>query len=119
MKNIHPLRAERRRARRQALLGVENPCCVICGENAIECLEIHEIAGFRRDRDTRVILCRNCHRKQGARLLDASIDMIREEDVIERTSQWMSANAVFLRGLADGWETQAKFLRELEEQRED
>jgi hypothetical protein len=118
MKNVHPLRAARRKDRRQALLGVENPCCVQCGEGASECLEVHEIAGFRRDRDTQGILCRNCHRKQAARLLDAGIDMVREEDPLERTSQWMLANATFLRGLADGWERQAKLIRQLEENRE-
>jgi 5-methylcytosine-specific restriction endonuclease McrA len=119
MKNIHPLRAQRRRARRQALLGVQNPCCAICGENAIECLEVHEIAGYRRDRETQTILCRNCHRKQTVRLLDAGIDMIREEDAIQPTSQWMRANAVFLHHLAEGWEMQAKSLRGSEEQSED
>ena len=118
MKNVRPLRAACRKARRQALLGVENPCCVICGETAIECLEVHEIAGFRRDRETRGVVCRNCHRKQTARLLDAGIDMVREEDPRARTVQWMRANAVFLRDLAEGWERQAKFLSQCEEDHE-
>jgi 5-methylcytosine-specific restriction endonuclease McrA len=119
MKNVHPLRSERRKVRRLAELGGGNPCCLICGETAIECLEVHEIAGFRRDRETRTILCRNCHRKQTARLLDAGVDMIREENMTERTSQWMRANAVLLHHLAEGWEAQAKMLQESGRKRED
>ena len=118
MKNVHPLMAARRRARREMLLRVENPCCVKCGETAIECLEVHEIAGFRRDRDTRVILCLNCHRKQAARLRDAGIEMACEENRHERTARWLESNAVFMRDLADGWERQAKSLRQLGEQRD-
>ena len=118
MKNVHPLRAARRKVRRQAFLGVENPRCVKCGEGSVECLEVHEIAGFRRDRDTQGILCRNCHRKQTIHLLDAGVEMVCEESPLVRTSQWMLANAVFLRGLADGWERQAKLIQQLEEERE-
>ena len=51
-------------------------------------------------------------------LLDAGVDMVREEDPLERTSQWMLANATFLRGLADGWEKQAKLIKQLGENRE-
>ena len=116
MKNVHPLRAQRRRARREVLLGIENPCCIICGETAIECLQIHEIAGFRRDRDMSVIICVGCHCKQTARLMDAGIEMVREEDPRKRTVRWLEANAVFLRSLADGWERQANLLRRMEDQ---
>jgi 5-methylcytosine-specific restriction endonuclease McrA len=114
MKNVYPLKAARRRLQRQAVLKTDNPCCVICGETAIECLEVHEIAGSRRDPDTQVIVCRNCHRKQTIRLMDAGIDMIREEDPRTRVCQWMRANSVFLRDLADNWERQANLLDRLE-----
>jgi hypothetical protein len=106
MKNVHPLKAERRRQRRIAALKAENPCCPLCGETALECLEIHEIAGFRRDADSQVIVCRNCHRKLTSRLLDAGIPMVRESCPRERTAQCLRALAVTMRAEADaldGW----------------
>ena len=119
MKNVHPLKTARRKAQREAFLKVEKPCCVICGETAIECLEVHEIAGFRRDAETQAIICRNCHRKQTVRLMDAGIEMVRENNCQTRIRQWMRANAVFLRDLADGWDKQANLLARLESERED
>ena len=93
MKNVHPLQAERRRQRRLALLGTENPCCAICGETSLECLEIHEIAGVKRDPNTRLIVCRNCHRKLTERLRDAGIPMLREKDVYKRQCQFSKGRA--------------------------
>jgi hypothetical protein len=110
MKNVHPLRAERRRQRRLALLGTENPCCAICGETYPECLETHEIAGFKRDPNTRVIVCRNCHRKLTSRLMDAGIPMLRENCPLQRTGKCMLALAVTLRAEADALERWAAHL---------
>ena len=110
MKNVHPLRAERRRQRRLVLLGTENPCCPLCGEAALECLEVHEIAGFRRDADSQVIVCRNCHRKLTARLLDAGIPMVRETCPLERTAQCLRALAVTMRAEADALDEWANLL---------
>ena len=110
MKNVHPLRAERRRQRRLAILGTENPCCAICGETSLECLEIHEIAGFKRDADTRVIVCRNCHRKLTSRLMGAGIPMLRENCPLQRTGNWMRALAVTLHAEADALERWAHLL---------
>jgi hypothetical protein len=87
MKNVHPLKAERRRQRRLAVLRTENPCCPLCGETALECLEVHEIAGFRRDADSQTIVCRNCHRKLTSGLLDAGVPMVRERCPLERAAQ--------------------------------
>jgi len=110
MKTLHPLRAERRRQRRLVLLGAENPCCAICGEASLECLEIHEIAGFKRDPKTKAIVCRNCHRKLTSRLLDAGIPMVRERCPLGRTGNWMRALAVTMHAEADALERWAMLL---------
>jgi hypothetical protein len=110
MKNVHPLQAERRRQRRLALLGTESPCCAICGETSLECLEIHEIAGVKRDPNTRLIVCRNCHRKLTERLRDAGIPMLREKCPLQRTGKWMLALAVTMRAEADALERWAHSL---------
>jgi hypothetical protein len=49
--------------------------------------------------------------------MDAGIEMVREEDPYERTARWLESNSVFMRDLADGWDRQAKSLRQLGEQR--
>jgi len=113
MKNVHPLRAERRRQRRIAALKAENPCCPLCGESAIECLEVHEIAGFRRDADSQVIVCRNCHRKLTSSLLDAGIPMVRESCPRERTALCLHALAVTMHAEADALERWANSLRSI------
>ena len=110
MKNVHPIRAERRRQRRLAALRTENPCCPLCGETALECLEVHEIAGFRRDPDSQTIVCRNCHRKLTWGLLDAGIPMVRESNPLERTAQCMRALAVTMRAEADALDEWANSL---------
>jgi hypothetical protein len=110
MKNVHPLKAERRRQRRLADLRTENPCCPLCGETALECLEVHEIAGFSRDADAAMIVCRNCHRKLHTGLLDAGILMVRETCPLERTAQCMRALAVTMRAEADALDEWANSL---------
>ena len=113
MKNVHPLKAERRRQRRLADLRTENPCCPLCGETALECLEVHEIAGFRRDADSQIVICRNCHRKLTSRLLDAGIPMVRESCPRQRTAQCLRALAVTMRAEADGLDRWAHSLDSL------
>lgn len=56
------LRKEVRRQRRLEQLGTNNPRCGLCGETDDRCLELHHVAGRRRDECT-VAICRNCHRK--------------------------------------------------------
>jgi hypothetical protein len=110
MKNAHPLKAERRRQRRLAALKAENPCCPLCGETALECLEVHEIAGFSRDPDSQTVVCRNCHRKLTSRLLDAGIPMVRENCPLERAAKCMRALAVTMRAEADALDRWANSL---------
>lgn len=63
MKNVHPLRAERRIKQRFAKLGPD-PRCFDCGETDVACLEIDHEVGEDRDSELVQIVCRNCHRKR-------------------------------------------------------
>ncbi len=116
MKNVHPFRAERRRQRRLEVLRTEIPCCPLCGETALECLEVHEIAGFRRDAQAEIIVCRNCHRKLTTGLLNAGIPMVRESCSLERTAQCLRALAVTMRAEADALDRWARSLIDLEQE---
>lgn len=53
---------EAREQRRKERLGSDKPICGVCGEDDTRCLELHHLAGCKRD-GTTVIVCRNCHRK--------------------------------------------------------
>ena len=114
MKSKHPLGTERRRLRRLAFLGTSNPSCAICGESSPECLEVHEIPGFKRDPEATTIRCRNCHRKLHERLLSAGITMERERCPVERTAEAMRALSVTLREEAEALERWASVLNQIQ-----
>ena len=63
MKNVHPLRAARRRIGQLTKLG-PNPVCFDCGESDIACLELDHPVGKGRDSEFVRVRCRNCHRKR-------------------------------------------------------
>jgi len=58
----HDNERERRKQARLERLGSNEPRCATCGETDDRTLELHHVAGRKQD-DTTVILCRNCHRK--------------------------------------------------------
>ena len=93
-RNANPVARASRRERRRAYLGGGNPCCPMCGETALECLEKDHLTGRKRDPDFVSILCRNCHRKITARRQDSDIPMLRESDLKSRTKQRLIALAV-------------------------
>jgi hypothetical protein len=86
---------------------------ILTPQTALECLEVHEIAGFRRDADSQTIVCRNCHRKLTSGLLDAGIPMVRERDPLERAAQCMRALAATMRAEADALDRWARSLDSL------
>jgi hypothetical protein len=55
------LARERRKQRRLAMLGTNEPRCGMCGDDRWQCIEAHHPSDHDRD-DTTVLLCRNCHR---------------------------------------------------------
>lgn len=64
MPDQNPMRTARRKARRFAYLGTNEPCCSDCGEADIACLELDHPLGRSRDAKFVEIVCRNCHRKR-------------------------------------------------------
>ena len=55
-----PPRSEKSKQRRLKQLGTPTPSCAMCGERHWACLELHHVAGRKRDSAT-VILCANDH----------------------------------------------------------
>jgi 5-methylcytosine-specific restriction endonuclease McrA len=56
------MRRETRRQKALDRLGTDHPCCRICGEDDLSCLELHHLEGEAFGA-TLIVLCRNCHRK--------------------------------------------------------
>jgi hypothetical protein len=88
MKNVHPLRTARRRARRLQKLGSQNPFCLFCGCSepmllrpvTRRFLEDHHIFGIANDPDSTLALCFTCHALVTEGLLQADVRMTRELD---------------------------------------
>jgi len=97
----------KREARRQKAIervGIDNPKCVICGEDNPHCLEDHHIAGQAYDPVT-TTTCRNCHRKLSDDQKDQPKQIGTEPDPLERIGR-------FLLGLADLFKLLIDKLRE-------
>jgi hypothetical protein len=102
MKNVHPLRAARRRMQRLQKLGCEHPFCLFCGCSepmllrpvTRRFLEEHHIFGVANDPDATLALCFNCHALVTEGLLQAGVTMTREPDPIKFAANILRALAV-------------------------
>ena len=114
MRDELPIRAARRKVRQVDRLGGLTPICIYCGENAIECLELHHVTGRKLDGDFVEVRCRNCHRK-----IELQRDVANLTDNGERKSQPPTNNEIMrlrLLGLAEGHVSTAAALRRWAEQ---
>jgi hypothetical protein len=84
---------DRRKQKRLERLGTNDPRCGMCGEADDRALELHHVAGRRQD-DTMVILCRNCHRK-------VTDDQKDHPEFNKGSEPMLSSIGHFLLGLAD------------------
>ncbi len=84
---------ERRKQKRLAALGSNNPHCGTCGEPDWRTLELHHVAGQKHD-DTLVSICRNCHRKVSDDQQDHPAHNVEADALLARIGH-------FLLGLAD------------------
>lgn len=94
---------EKRKQKRLEVLGSNYPVCIVCGEDAWQCLEQHHIAG-QHFSDDLCNVCRNCHRK----LSD------NQKDHPKPTENITSLETIghLLLGLADFFELLIKRLKE-------
>ena len=119
MKNIHPLRAARRKAGRLAKLQAkpgEQPICLSCGCSEPMLLrpitkkffkkhrrffEEHHVFGWMLDSDTILALCFNCHALVTEGLRQAGVEMKRETNLLKFAEVILRAMSVHLRFLSD------------------
>jgi hypothetical protein len=95
---------EARKQKRLAILGSNNPVCVICAEDDWRCIEQHHIPGQAYGDDL-CNVCRNCHRK----LSDNQKD---HPAMIDKTPTPQESIGHFLIGLADLFALLVERLRE-------
>ena len=128
MKNIHPLKAAKRRAKRLAKLVVqlgEHPICLFCGcsepmllrpvtqqffERHRRFFEEHHVFGWMLDSVTTLALCFNCHALITEGLLQAGVTMKREPIPLKFAQVVLRTLAVHLRMLSEACWRFAKFL---------
>jgi hypothetical protein len=111
MKNVHPLRAARRKAQRLEKLGGEHPFCLHCGcsepmllRPVTRCfLEEHHVVGFANDPDLTLALCFNCHALITEGLLQAGVSMTKQSDPIKFACVVFRALAVHFRALSEAF----------------
>ncbi len=119
MKNVHPLRAARRKAQRLAKLLAklgDHPICLFCGcsepmllrpitqqffEKHRRFFEEHHVFGWMLDSITTLALCFNCHALITEGLLQAGVSMKREPNPIRFAQVVFRTQAVHLRMLSD------------------
>jgi len=119
MKNVHPLRAARRKTRRlkklRAMPG-DRPVCLFCGcsepmllrplrkevfEKHRRFFEEHHVFGWMLDSVTTLALCFNCHALVTEGLLGAGVGMKRETDPLKFAQTIFRALSVHFRILSD------------------
>ena len=128
MKNVHPLKTAKRKAKRfKALLAKlgEHPVCLFCGclepmllrpvtkeflEKHQRLFEEHHVFGWMIDPVTTLALCFNCHALITEGLLQAGISMMREFDPIKFSQAVFRTQAVHFRMLSDACWRFANFL---------
>ncbi len=119
MKNVHPLKAAKRKATRLARLLVklnDHPICLFCGcsepmllrpitresfEKQRRFFEEHHVLGWMLDSGTTLALCFNCHALITEGLLQAGVTMKREPDPVKFVQLVFRALAVHFRMLSD------------------
>jgi hypothetical protein len=119
MKNVHPLKAAGRKARRLGKLLVkpgERPVCLFCGcsepmllrpltkdlfEKHRSFFEEHHVFGWMLDSYTTLALCFNCHALVTEGLLQAGVSMTRETDPIKFAQAIFRAQSVHHRMLSE------------------
>jgi hypothetical protein len=131
MKNIHPLRAARRKAGRLAKLQAkpgEQPICLFCGcaepmllrpitkrffKKHRRFFEEHHVFGWMLDSGTTLALCFNCHALVTEGLRQAGVEMKRETDPLKFAQAIFRSQSVHLRILGEAcW----KFANQLDEE---
>src|SRR5262249_46947181 len=83
---------ERRRKKRLAKLGTNEPRCGCCGEGSWCCFEAHHVAGKRYDGAT-TPLCLNCHGKASDAQKDHPQSLVRKPSVQECAARLMLGHA--------------------------
>lgn len=103
-----PARTAARRGRRIDRLGPDC-ACAICGYRntfalirvSRTLLEAHHVFCRKRDSETTVVLCRNCHAEITEDLMRAGIHMVRERDPRKRAGYMLRSSAVFFKKYAE------------------
>jgi hypothetical protein len=101
----NPARAARRKAEALEQLGMEQPCCIFCGNTdplvvRPRRIENHHIFGDRRDSIT-VPACLNCHAVAHEQLRDADVPMTCEKEPTKFARAIFRALAVHFSLLAE------------------
>lgn len=120
MKDIHPLRTSRRRAKRLEALGETEPICVICARTdpmllrpmKKRLLEEHHVVGRSNDPDLTVAICFNCHADVTERLRQAGVSMDKQTDRLNFASHVFRAFSVHLRVLSEACWKYAKWIEQ-------
>jgi hypothetical protein len=104
-----PIGNDSRRRKQVARLG-RDPACLFCLERDPDrlrrvkktLLEEHHVAGKSNDRETTVILCRNCHWKLTAQMFRGGIQLVRDDErsIPEKAEQFLLGLALFFEMLA-------------------
>jgi len=102
MKNPHPTKRARRIEMRRKELGADR--CFYCPESEIACLELDHPVGEKRDREFKVVDCRNCHRKiefdRDVAKLTKNGQHIQRESKNERFRRYLLLMALFFESIA-------------------
>lgn len=82
-----------------ALCGYRNPFALIVVSRTL--LEAHHVFGRKRDSESTVVLCRNCHAEITELIRRAGIPMKRERDPRKRAGYMLRSGAVFFQKYAE------------------
>ena len=113
MSDHQPIRAARRKVQQFSRLGTRTPCCLYCGETAVECLELHHVVGRELDPEFKEVRCRNCHRKIEFRRdsVELSSNGIHRSPTLKEINSGTNNMRMRLLGLAESHESTAQALR--------
>jgi hypothetical protein len=122
MRNIHPLRTERRKLKRLQKLGSKNALCLWCGCNdpmllrpvTRSFLEQHHPFGRDIDPTLTLALCFNCHALATEGLLQAGVTMTRESNPLKFAVNVARANEFHLKQLGQAMGRVANILERAE-----
>jgi len=108
MKECDPIGNDRRRARKERVLG-DDPHCVRCGIADFDALlplnrrllEDHHVLGRASDPRSTIPLCRNCHAWMTERLADAGVSMEEQPTRVATLAQQLRALSATMYMLGD------------------